>query len=276
MSYRYETQYTSPNYTESNDGREYIVIHWWGDPNQNPSYSGVISTLCNPARQASAHYVATGTNRSVACLVSPDDTAWHAGDWYANTHSIGIECDPRCRDEDYDVVAELIANIRSAYGDLPLRRHSDFSPTQCPGNYDLGRLDAIARSKDGSGDWGVVTNIGVPANPNATVEQVKQVYREVLEREADQDGINHYVNYPIEFVRDDLLKSNEYEQLQANKIKPVEPPVIVEPPVVIPPVIKPPVVDNTTAETVKENNKILKSIQAIVTFIKELLTKIFK
>lgn len=165
MSYRYETQYSSPNYTDSSQvyatwGRqrtiEAIAIHWWGDPNQGPTYEGVIATLCNPNRGASAHLVATGTDRRVAQLVDFDDASWATNS--ANPYTISIECDPRCRDEDYDVVGELIAQIRDAYGDLPLVPHRQFVQTACPGNYDLGRLDAIARTKDGSGDWGTVNN----------------------------------------------------------------------------------------------------------------------
>jgi len=166
MSYIYESQWDSPNFTKGYDSRDFIVIHWWDDPAKGPTYEGTIATLCNPNRGASAHYVATGTGRRVACLVSPDDTAWHAGTTDPNTnpnpHSIGIEADPRCRPEDYDVVAELIANIRSAYGDLPLKRHSDFVATRCPGDWDLNRLDALARTKDGSGDWGDVHDIPKP------------------------------------------------------------------------------------------------------------------
>jgi len=181
MSYVYETQYNSPNFTEGYNSRKYLIIHWWDDPAKNPTYEGSIATLMNPTRQASAHYVATGTGRRVACLVSPDDTAWHAGAYppayNVNPDSIGIECDPRCRPEDYDVVAELIANIRSAYGDLPLKRHSDFVNTQCPGNWDLVRLDAIARTKDGSGDWGVVTDIKPPV---VTITVTKVVYDDLV------------------------------------------------------------------------------------------------
>jgi hypothetical protein len=167
MSYKFETQWDSPNFSRGNNGRKFIVIHWWDAPENNPSYEGVISTLCNPSRYASAHFVATGTGRRVACLVNMDDTAWHAGTSNPATNpnpiSLGIECDPRCRDEDYDVVAELICNIRSAFGDLPLKRHSDFVATRCPGNWDLNRLDALARKKKDGGDWGLASNIGPTA-----------------------------------------------------------------------------------------------------------------
>lgn len=51
----------------------------------------------------------------------------------------------------------------------------------------------------------------------ATVDQIKQAYREILEREADQDGINHYQAYTIDFVRQDLANSGEKRTLDAMK-----------------------------------------------------------
>lgn len=149
MSYKYETQYNSPNRTVGRQGNksQFLVIHWWGDPATNPTYEGVVNWLCNPNAQTSAHFVATGTGRRVAHLVELNDTAWHAGTWIANLQSIGIELDPRCCDEDYDVAAELIADLWSYYGYLPLKRHSDIVKTRCPGNYDLARLEREAMVK---------------------------------------------------------------------------------------------------------------------------------
>jgi len=220
MSYKYETQYNSPNYTAASQTQSVwgqprvikaIAIHWWGDPNTGPTYEGVIATLCNPNRGASAHYVATGTGRRVACLVSPSENSWATNS--ANPWTISIECDPRCRDEDYDVVAELISQIRDAYGDLPLVPHRQFVATACPGNYDLNRLDQLARSKDGSGDWGTVNN----RQTNANDDQIRAAYQEILERPADQDGINHYRSYTVEFMRNDLYQSQERKNLIARK-----------------------------------------------------------
>lgn len=160
MSYQWITKYNSPNYTPAAQvpatwGRprtfEAIAIHWWGDPNTNPSFAGVINTLINPNRGASAHLVATGTGRQVACLVNFADASWATNQ--ANPYTISIECDPRCRDEDYDVVAEVIAQLRQVYGDLPLVPHKQFVATACPGNYDLGRLDRLARTKVAKPEW---------------------------------------------------------------------------------------------------------------------------
>jgi len=174
--YQFLTQYDSPNFTPASqcvatwgvsrklyasEGAK-IAIHWWGDPNTNPSLEGVISTLCNPARQASAHFVATGTGRRVACLVNTPDASWATGP--ANPFTFSIECDPRCRNEDYDVVAELIAELRKQYGDLPLVPHRQYMSTACPGNYDLGRLDREARNKVAGDEFGTSTN-PAPAIP---------------------------------------------------------------------------------------------------------------
>jgi LysM repeat protein len=52
---------------------------------------------------------------------------------------------PRASSGDYQTVAELIAELRAVYGPLVLKPHRDFTATQCPGVWDLGRLDRLAR-----------------------------------------------------------------------------------------------------------------------------------
>lgn len=167
MSFKWETNKTSPNSTDNSQvyatwGRprtiEAIAIHWWGDPNQNPQFDGIVDYLCRPGGGSSAHLVATGTDRRVSCIVDFEDAAWATNS--ANPYTIAIECDPRCRDEDYDVIGELIAQIRQVYGNLPLVPHRQFVSTACPGNYDLDRLSAVADTKLArpEDDWGVVSN----------------------------------------------------------------------------------------------------------------------
>ena len=139
------TNRSSPNYWAGGNTKKGITIHWWGDPAQNPTAEGIVNWLCNPASQVSAHFVITGTGRRVWQLVNDDDRAWHA--LSGNASTIGMELDPRCRPEDYDVAAEVIADLWRAYGKLPLYPHKHFVNTACPGNYDLGRLQALAESK---------------------------------------------------------------------------------------------------------------------------------
>lgn len=193
--YKYETQWSSPNYTPESQvyatwgvPRSYkaIAIHWWGDPNQGPTYEGIVSYLCRPGGNSSAHLIATGTGRRVAQIVNFNDATWATNS--ANPYTISIECDPRCRDEDYDVVAELIAQIRSAFGDLPLVPHRQFIATACPGNYDLGRLDRIARTKDGSGDWGVRNRPAPTPAPVPISETTRENYDTVKQATFNKDS----------------------------------------------------------------------------------------
>jgi hypothetical protein len=218
MAYNYLTQFDSPNYTPGSQTRavwgrerkiEAIAIHWWGDPNLKPTFEGIVNYLCRANGSSSAHYVATGTDRRVACLVAPGDNSWATNS--ANPTTISIECDPRCRDEDYDVVAELIADIRDTYGDIPLVPHKQFVATACPGNYDLGRLDRMANTKVASAVQGQVRDM-VPPIAKVTLDQADALYFEYLGRgiKADQSGINSYVGkITAQELKDILNKSTE-------------------------------------------------------------------
>lgn len=52
---------------------------------------------------------------------------------------------------------------------------------------------------------------------NATDDQIRQSYRDILEREADNGALVHYRAYTNEFVRQDLSNSQERRTLLANK-----------------------------------------------------------
>lgn len=178
MPYNYDMSHNSGNFTKASDAPavfgmprviEGITIHHWGDPNQNPQFASVRDYLCRVNGNTSAHFVATGTNRQVACIVAPGDVAWHSGSAWGNARTIGIELDPRARDEDYDVAAELVADIRSAYGDVPIYWHSYFIQTSCPGVWDPNRLDALSYTKFSAPvNWGE----GGDINPKTPVPPV--------------------------------------------------------------------------------------------------------
>ncbi len=175
MSYNFDTSHDSKNYTPAGEslrifGRDRVIegitIHWWGDPNQNPQFDTVRDYLCSNSSNTSAHYVATGTGRQVACIVAPGDVAHATGNAWGNARTINIELDPRGRDEDFDVGAELIADIRSAYGDVPLYWHSYFTSTRCAGVYtdQINRLDQLSYTKFSAPvEWGQ----GGDINPKA-------------------------------------------------------------------------------------------------------------
>lgn len=126
---------------------ESITIHWWGAYGQ--THDGVLAFFCTTGPgTTSAHFVCSPGRTN--CIVSPVDAAWHAGNPLGNCTSIGVECQPEGSDECYQQVAELIAWLRDTYRpadgrDLPLIPHRHWQATDCPGNYDLDRLDRMAR-----------------------------------------------------------------------------------------------------------------------------------
>ena len=151
MGYTLQEQYSSKNQVAGSAADSVwhkgarkvssITIHWWG--NKGQQFDTVRDFLCTNDTPTSAHYVAQ--DGLVACIVSPDDCAFHAGNAEGNSHSIGIECRPEATDGDYATVAELIAYLRGIYGDIPLHPHNHWYNTACPGDYDLARLDSLAR-----------------------------------------------------------------------------------------------------------------------------------
>lgn len=141
MAYKYITNLTSPNQNARDHKIENITIHYWGSRGQK--IANVVDWLCSRRSGVSAHYVVEAG--IVYCIVDPDRRAWHAGSSHGNHVSIGIECRPEATDGDYRTVAELIRNLRAVYGDLPLIPHKRWTSTDCPGPWDLERLDRLAR-----------------------------------------------------------------------------------------------------------------------------------
>ena len=143
MSYIYDSTFTAMSYTRGRGGHDIdgIVIHHWGVDGQ--THDGVVKFFCTHAG-TSAHYVASAGR--VTCVVDPDDTAWHAGNWHANQTKIGIECRPEMNEDDFHTVAELIADLRETYGYLPLSPHSNYVSTACPGRWkdQLSKLSQLA------------------------------------------------------------------------------------------------------------------------------------
>ncbi|KFE71938.1 N-acetylmuramoyl-L-alanine amidase [Hyalangium minutum] len=64
----------------------YIVIH-----DTEGSYASTLSVFQSPTYKASAHYVVRASDGHVAQMIPNAHVAWHAGNWYVNAHSVGIE-----------------------------------------------------------------------------------------------------------------------------------------------------------------------------------------
>jgi len=171
MSYNLLPFRQSPNYTPASQvaaayGRartiEFGAGHWWDDPTRFPSFSGVVATLMNPARQASAHAVVG--DGQVQPLVRDGDTSWATGS--ANPFTVSIECDPQViymwwaggdkakAKRIFETLAEYIAD--KGWHNLPWKPHKTWMQTGC-NPIDWGavmvRSKEIWSQKYGTPDW---------------------------------------------------------------------------------------------------------------------------
>ena len=108
-----------------------------------------MSTLQNPARQASAHYVIEGD--TVAQLVDEANSTWHSGNHYYNMRAISYELvgwphNPPSY-ATLDTCAELMAQASRAYfggarleHGVNVKLHKEVYPTSCPGETDIDYL----------------------------------------------------------------------------------------------------------------------------------------
>lgn len=141
MSYKLETQYSTPRtaYTPGRAGKvTEIVIHHYGD--DSATYESSIGWLTRSNAVTSAHYVVDAGR--VACIVSPNDTAWHAGNWPVNVRSIGIENHPLWTPARERTLVELCADLHETYGTLNYSVHQNHFLTSCPGRW-VSRVPAI-------------------------------------------------------------------------------------------------------------------------------------
>lgn len=287
MSYNLDRSKTSPNSTPGAQSRsvfgydrviEGITIHHWGDPNQNPQFSNIVNYLCRQGGNTSAHFVATGTGRQVAWIVNANDVAWHSGSAWGNARTIGIELDPRARDEDYDVAAELVADIRSAFGDVPIYWHSYFTATACPGAWNADRLDKLSYTKySHATEWGQGGNktAPTPVPPPVVEPPAKELYKlsvdgkQVGAYSTEQNAYSAYVYFgknPTSLIK---LGNKDVTLEVINKF--TEPSPTVDPP------------EQGGGEPItdkpdysEQNNSLLKQILAIVQSILDKLISVFK
>lgn len=100
-----------------------IVIH-----DTEESYADSIKIFQNPLKYTSAHYLLRSSDGHVTQLVRTKDVAWQAGNWYVNTHSVGIEHEGYAdaggswyTEEMYRSSARLVRYLSQRYG-VPLDR----------------------------------------------------------------------------------------------------------------------------------------------------------
>ena len=111
----------------------YIVIH-----NTETSFQDALSLFSTPT-YSTANYVVSSVEGTVAELVRPQNVAWHAGNWYINSHSIGIEHEGYAAvggfwytENMYKSSAALVKYLAAKYG-IPLDRQHIIGHDNVPG-----------------------------------------------------------------------------------------------------------------------------------------------
>lgn len=247
----------SPNFY---DGRtsdpQSIVGHWWGDPSTKPTMAGVVAHFQKSASEVSAHFVVSGDR--IVQMVNMADTAWHARQ--ANPYTIGIEIDPNTPGNTYETVGALVKFIRGYYGDLPLKKHSDYVNTACPGTIDLAKIDALSR-----GTYVAPAPTPAPAKP---VYKVLKAGKQIGAYTVEKNAYTSFVSSGADTI---MLDGKNVTAEVVTRATPA--PVVV--PVVVPAPVDPAKLDSIE-QTTKENNAMLKTILSVVNAILDKLKTIFK
>lgn len=117
------------------DGQKirYIIIH-----DSEVSYEGTMNTFLQQ-NYVSSHYVIRSSDGQITKMVDPKDVAWHAGNWYINSHSIGIEHEGYAVEGStwyselmYRASAKLVKYLAKKY-DIPLDREHIIGHEEVPG-----------------------------------------------------------------------------------------------------------------------------------------------
>ncbi|WP_283679235.1 N-acetylmuramoyl-L-alanine amidase [Lentilactobacillus sp. Marseille-Q4993] len=111
----------------------YIVIH-----NTETSFDDAIK-LFQGQSYAAANFMVRSNDGQIAEFIRPNNVAWHAGNWYVNSHSVGIEHEGYAvhggkwfTEPMYRQSAKLVKVLASRYN-IPLDRQHIFGHDNVPG-----------------------------------------------------------------------------------------------------------------------------------------------
>lgn len=173
---------------------DYIVIH-----NTETTFDEAINLFSTTASYTSANYVVSSVQGTVAEMVQPQNVAWHAGNWYINSHSIGIEHEGYAAvggywytEAMYQSSADLVKYLAAKYN-IPLNRQHIIGHDNVPGltpasqktmhwdpgtywdwNHYFDLLGVNFKDSQGAGESNIIT-ITPDANHNLTADSGQKV-----------------------------------------------------------------------------------------------------
>jgi N-acetylmuramoyl-L-alanine amidase len=122
-----------------------VTLHHWGDPEQNryQTAAGIVDWFCGGGAPTSAHEVISAGE--VWCIVDHMNAAWANGNAKGNAQSVTLECNPRMSREDFETVAERVADIWIMHDRIiQVTEHRDWFNTACPGRWSKTNVTARA------------------------------------------------------------------------------------------------------------------------------------
>src|SRR4051812_11546721 len=116
----------------------FVVIH-----DTEVGYDDTIALFQNPFAYVSSHYVLRSADGQVTQMVPTKDVAWHAGNWWVNSHAVGIENEGFALQGNqwytqqlYRSLARLTRYVADRYG-VPLDREHLIGHDQVPGTFGI-------------------------------------------------------------------------------------------------------------------------------------------
>jgi hypothetical protein len=129
-----------------------IVVH-----TVEGTYGGAIAWFRNPRARSSAHFVVS-RDGDVVQMVPESRIAWHAGNGWANDHSLGIEHEGYTgvagiyTDTEYRASAQLVAQLAGRYA-IPLDRRHLIGHSEVPDPRHRGQFGGISHHTDPGHTW---------------------------------------------------------------------------------------------------------------------------
>lgn len=151
----------------------YIVIH-----DTEETYRDTIGIFANPKKSVAAHYVVRSFDGDVTQMVNNKDVPWHAGNYYFNMHSIGIEHEGYAMEGAtwfterlYRSSAALVHYLGEKY-DIPLDRAHIIGHNEIPG---LTPKRTAAMHQDPGPFWDWEHYMELVGAPLGTVHRLKDI-----------------------------------------------------------------------------------------------------
>jgi N-acetyl-anhydromuramyl-L-alanine amidase AmpD len=183
----------------------YIVIH-----DTEESYQSTINGFQNPLDYVSAHYVVRGSDGTVTQMVPTKDVAWQAGNWYINSHSVGIEQEGYAvqgatwfTERLYRTTSTLVRYLANKYH-VPLDRQHIIGHENVPGISAAG-IPAMHWDPGPFWNWGHFMNLlgsyTVPTgSSHSKVVTINPVFQQNVQTVTDCEAANAPVSQAASFV----------------------------------------------------------------------------